>query len=101
MRAFFAGVVATLLAIACGVFGVSRLGLFPIVLANSRQEGRLLPGLEWVKLDPALNGQRRVVTADVADPERPWRHDSAKVAAALIDLLAQPEAERPAAEPVS
>jgi mono/diheme cytochrome c family protein len=34
MRAFFAGVVATLLAIACGVFGVSRLGLFPIGADN-------------------------------------------------------------------
>jgi uncharacterized cofD-like protein len=79
----------------------TRPGLFPIVLANSRQQGRLLPRLDWVALDPPLNGQRRVITAEVADPERPWRHDSAKVAAALINLLAQSEAERPAAEAVS
>ncbi len=79
----------------------TRAGLFPIVLANSRQQGRLLPRLEWVALEPALNGQRTVITADVADPERPWRHDSTKVAAALIDLLAQSQAEWPAAEPVS
>ncbi len=79
----------------------TRPGLFPTVLANSRRQGRLLPRLEWVALDLPLNGQRTVITADVADPERPWRHDSAKVAAALIDLLAQSQAERPAAEPVS
>jgi uncharacterized cofD-like protein len=79
----------------------TRPGLFPIVLANSRQQGQLLPRLEWVALDPPLNGQRRVITAEVADAERPWRHDSAKVAAALINLLAQSEAEQPAAEPVS
>jgi uncharacterized cofD-like protein len=79
----------------------TRTGLFPIVLANSRQQGTLLPRLEWVPLEPPLNGQRRVITADVADSERPWRHDSAKLAAALIDLLAQPEADRPATEPVS
>ncbi|MEP7355606.1 MAG: gluconeogenesis factor YvcK family protein [Anaerolineales bacterium] len=78
----------------------TRAGLFPLVLANSRQAGRLLPGLEWVALDPPLNGQRRVLTADVADEERPWRHDSAKVAAALIDMLAQSESEQPTAEPV-
>jgi uncharacterized cofD-like protein len=78
----------------------TRTGLFPLVLANSRHEGRLLPGLEWVALDPPLNGPCRVITADVADAERPWRHDSAKVATALINLLAQSEAERPAAEPV-
>ena len=79
----------------------TRTGLFPIVLANSRHEGKLLPGLEWVALDPPLNGARRVITADLADAEHPWRHDSAKVAATLINLLAQSEAERPTAEPVS
>ena len=77
----------------------TRTGLFPVVLANSRQQGRLLPNLEWVPLDPPLNGQHRVITADVADVERPWRHDSAKLANALMNLLAQAEAERPLPEP--
>jgi uncharacterized cofD-like protein len=33
-------------------------GLFPIVLANTRHTGELLPGLTWVALNPPVNGQR-------------------------------------------
>src|SRR5258706_1270836 len=51
----------------------TRPGLFPSVLANSRQVGELLPGLEWVANEPALNGQHRGLAADGADAERPWR----------------------------
>ncbi len=72
-------------------------GLFPTVLANTRQEGRLLPALTWVPLDPPVNGQRRLVGADLIDVERPWRHDSTKLAAALMLLLSQAEAQ--ASEP--
>jgi uncharacterized cofD-like protein len=70
----------------------TRPGLFPIVLANSRQAGELLPRLKWVPNDPALNGQHQVLVADVADEDRPWRHDAAKLAAALITLINQAEA---------
>ena len=84
----------------------TQAGLFPTVLANSRQQGRLLPGLEWVAIDPpaagltenappAAGGQRRLLTVDVTDAERPWRHDPHKLAAALMGLLNQAEAERP------
>lgn len=76
----------------------TRPSLFPNVLANSRQIGQLLPGLEWVINDPALNGQHRLLTADVADAARPWRHDTAKLAAALMSLLSQAEANRPRPE---
>jgi len=62
-------------------------GLFPIVLANSNQAGRLLPHLRWVRLDPPVNGARRLVAADLADDEYPWRHDSRKLASAVIRLL--------------
>jgi uncharacterized cofD-like protein len=72
-------------------------GLFPTVLANTRQTGRLLPKLTWVPLDPPVNGQRRMVGADLIDEERPWRHDSTKLATTLIMLLTQAEAE--ASEP--
>lgn len=72
----------------------TRPSLFPVVLANNRQLGRLLPRLEWVAVDPPVNGTRRMVLADLADPDRPWRHDAAKTAAALLNLLAQAEAER-------
>jgi uncharacterized cofD-like protein len=69
-------------------------GLFPIVLANGARTGQLLPRLKWVAVDPPVNGARQLLLADLADAERPWRHDSYKTAAALIDLLTQAEARR-------
>jgi len=72
----------------------TRPSLFPVVLANNGQPGKLLPGLNWVSVDPPVNGTRRLVLADLADAERPWRHDAQKTAAALINLLTQAEAER-------
>lgn len=61
--------------------------LFPFVVANDRHVGELLPGLEWVELDPPLNGSRRLIVADVAQPDKPWRHDSTKLANLLIKLI--------------
>ncbi|MEK7324435.1 MAG: 2-phospho-L-lactate transferase CofD family protein, partial [Chloroflexota bacterium] len=61
--------------------------LFPIVAANDWQEGELLPGLQWVKFDPPLNGSKRLILADVAQRDRPWRHDSTKLANLLIKLI--------------
>ena len=61
-----------------------------IVLANDN-----------INLDPAIGGGKtnfvqptqpnhtRLVTADLADESRPWRHDSQKVAKAIISLLAR------------
>jgi uncharacterized cofD-like protein len=71
----------------------TREGLFPVVVANNNQAGRLLPGLTWVPVDPPVNGRRRLVTADLIDAERPWRHDSAKLADVLVSLLNQAQAE--------
>ena len=71
----------------------TQAGLFPTVLANERQEGQLLPGLAWVPVAAPVNGQRRLVGADLIDIQRPWRHDSTKLAAALITLLSQAQAQ--------
>jgi uncharacterized cofD-like protein len=73
-------------------------GLFPVILANARQHGQLLDRLRWVRLDPPVNGLRRVVTADLIDEARPWRHDSHKLATALMHLLAESQANLPVAE---
>lgn len=61
--------------------------LFPIVLANHRQTGTLLPRLQWVRLDPPVNGRRRMLTTDLVDEAHPWRHDSDKLARALLGFL--------------
>jgi hypothetical protein len=34
-----------------------------------------------------------LVTADLVDEERPWRHDSAKLAQAVMDLLVASQAQ--------
>jgi len=60
---------------------------FEIVVANNKQVGKLLPKLEWVQLEPPINGNHRLVLADVVDNENPWRHDSAKLAGALLKLF--------------
>jgi uncharacterized cofD-like protein len=73
-------------------------GLFPLVLANSYQHGTLLPHLEWVRLDPPINGARRMVAADVADLEHPWRHDAEKLANILIQLINDAQALPPEPE---
>jgi uncharacterized cofD-like protein len=68
-------------------------GLFSTVLANTHQQGTMRPGLEWVSLDPPINGHRRMVGADLIDAQRPWRHDSSKLAGTLMMLLSQAEAQ--------
>jgi hypothetical protein len=64
-------------------------GLFPWVLANSDQTGPLPSQLQWVRVDPPVNGSRRLLTVPVADARYPWRHDPAKLSGALTQLLAE------------
>jgi mono/diheme cytochrome c family protein len=58
VKGFFGGIVATLLVLACGVFAVSRLGLYPIGADNP-------PGA----LEKALAGRAMDVYADKHKPE--------------------------------
>lgn len=57
-----------------------------IVVCNRNNDVPMPPGTEWVKLDEKLDNLS-VYAADLVDIEHPWRHDSAKLARALIDLL--------------
>lgn len=61
-------------------------GIFPIVLANRQQTGRLLPRLDWVRLDLPLNGGHEWIVADLIDPDAPWRHSIDKLAGTLQRL---------------
>lgn len=61
--------------------------LFDIVVVNNRQKGQLSTGSAWVKIDPDLSERYAAYLADLADEERPWRHDSKKLGRILIDLL--------------
>ncbi len=64
-------------------------GLFPIVLANNdmRHADRLPGGVEMTRLEVPADAACRLYTAPLADPRRPWRHDSKKLARTLMGLL--------------
>ena len=60
--------------------------LFDVIVYNNNYEGVLPNGVEWVKLDDKATIYP-VYGADVLNVERPWRHDSDKLADRLMDLL--------------
>jgi uncharacterized cofD-like protein len=64
-------------------------GLFPVVLANDNLDVHFdaPPGVELVPVSFPPDAGYRVITADLVDPARAWRHDSDKLARALLDLL--------------
>jgi uncharacterized cofD-like protein len=64
-------------------------GFFDIVVSNSCTDGELPTNIEWVVAETDLNIDYSVYSVDVTDNVRPWRHDSAKLAQAIIDLYQQ------------
>ncbi|RME31219.1 MAG: YvcK family protein [Thermoflexia bacterium] len=64
-------------------------GLFPIVLANDNfaYADRLPEGVEPPRLTVPPDAAYTLITADLVDPQRPWRHDSEKLARALMRML--------------
>jgi uncharacterized cofD-like protein len=68
-------------------------GLFPAVLANNNFDYSL--PADWpmtqVALATPVNTDYLVITADVVNEQRPWRHDPAKLARALITWYEQQE----------
>lgn len=71
-------------------------GLLDLIVCNDRISGNPPPASEWVVIDPNIDNYP-IYHADLIDAEYPWRHDSDKLARALIDLLSEktgPLAER-------
>jgi len=60
--------------------------IFDIVVVNNDYEGQLPQGTAWVKSVPDAEPEYPVYQADLMDRERPWRHDSAKLAHSIMDL---------------
>ncbi|HUF39820.1 MAG TPA: gluconeogenesis factor YvcK family protein [Anaerolineales bacterium] len=60
---------------------------FEIVLCNKNLDLPLPETVEWVRSEQNLEAVYPVHFADVVDENRPWRHDSIKLARVLIDLL--------------
>ena len=60
--------------------------LFDIVVVNNKYIGKLSAGIEWVKSVPENESVYSIYQADLIDEVQPWRHDSKKLAKAIMDL---------------
>jgi uncharacterized cofD-like protein len=61
--------------------------LFDLIVTNCETAGILPTGLNWVLASPDLDDDYAVYRANLVNPEEPNRHDSEKLAHALIDLF--------------
>lgn len=62
-------------------------GLFDLIVVNNEHSGNLPENSQWVIMDDELKDDYPVYSADLVDDERPWRHESEKLARVLMDLL--------------
>ena len=62
-------------------------GLFDLIVANNKCSGPLPENAQWVIVEDELKDDYPVYNGDLVDDEFPWRHDSDKLAQALMDLL--------------
>ncbi|NJC95905.1 MAG: hypothetical protein C3F07_14015 [Anaerolineales bacterium] len=61
--------------------------LFDVVLCNDNFERQLNEWDHWVTMDARTRSDSRVRYADLIDDSQPWRHDSQKLAEALMQVL--------------
>lgn len=61
--------------------------LFDVILCNGNYEGRLNEGSQFVRADEMTLADFRTHCADLMDVNHPWRHDSGKLAAVLMEIL--------------
>ncbi|MFZ2097551.1 MAG: YvcK family protein [Anaerolineales bacterium] len=60
--------------------------MFDIIVINNKYEGQLPSGVEWVKPTPEAEIEYPIYQTDVLNGSQPWRHDSVKLARAIMDL---------------
>jgi uncharacterized cofD-like protein len=61
--------------------------VFDVIICNNNFSAPNPTGVQWVQLDEKLKFDKRIYYSDLLDVDSPWRHDSAKLARVLIDLL--------------
>ncbi|MFM8320894.1 MAG: uridine diphosphate-N-acetylglucosamine-binding protein YvcK [Chloroflexota bacterium] len=61
--------------------------LFDFTLANASYDSKLPENVEYVRVEPDLQDDYRIVQADLVDNLYPWRHDSAKLAQAILGIF--------------
>ena len=60
--------------------------VFHHVLVNDNFDVKLNPNTELVPLEYTAQGDYHVLSADLIDPQKPWRHDPQKLARHLMDF---------------
>ncbi len=60
--------------------------VFDGILCNDNYHGALDESSVWVRADPKTLGDYKIYSADLADEEHAWRHDSQKLANAILDF---------------
>ena len=60
---------------------------FDLVICNNNFPEKPVDGIKWVPIDEKIRSNKRLYSSDLLDVENPWRHDSAKLAKVLMDLL--------------
>jgi uncharacterized cofD-like protein len=61
-------------------------GIFDVVICNDNCNGRLPEDIEYVCIEDELDKEYPIYSANLSDTEAPWRHDSSKLASAILDL---------------
>jgi uncharacterized cofD-like protein len=61
--------------------------IFDVVLCNDNYAGELSSDSQWVQADEKTLSDYRTYLADLTNQNYPWRHDSAKLAKTLIEIL--------------
>jgi uncharacterized cofD-like protein len=61
--------------------------VFDVVLCNENYSGQLNEGSKFVRADEKTLADTRTHCANLIDENFPWRHDSAKLAATLVEIL--------------
>ncbi|MBE0686976.1 MAG: YvcK family protein [Anaerolineaceae bacterium] len=61
-------------------------GIFDVVICNDNCNGRLPVDIEYVCIEDELDSEYPIYSANLSDSEAPWRHDSSKLASAILDL---------------
>jgi uncharacterized cofD-like protein len=60
--------------------------IFDIIVTNNKFDGELPSGTEWVKTLPENESEYAIYRTELADEHQPWRHESSKLARAIMDL---------------
>jgi uncharacterized cofD-like protein len=63
------------------------LHMFDLVVCNKDYSGKLAEDSKWVMADEKLAEDYPLYSADLADRENSWRHDSVKLANVVMDLF--------------